>query len=156
MFRNEFLYQIFHIPIAICGIVDASWFGNPNGFSGRSFFNVTINDNNVGISMTYNISSQRNHLWIQCYKRQLLAGHSTVCWNASDVSSTRISSYSSVCLYASPSTTSTRQYWSQAVSGPGQTWLWFWWSISSLLWHFCVVANNICDSNTIIYCHLFE
>ena len=49
----------------ICGIVEATWFGFPDGFTGNTrSSNTTINDNYVdGISLTYGSTSNRNHIW---------------------------------------------------------------------------------------------
>ena len=48
----------------ICGIVEATWFGFPDGFTGSSRSSSTINDNYVdGISLTYKSTSNRNHIW---------------------------------------------------------------------------------------------
>ena len=49
----------------ICGNVEATWFGRPDGFTGSSRSSSTsINDNYVdGISLTYGSTSNRNHIW---------------------------------------------------------------------------------------------
>ena len=49
----------------ICGTVEGSWFGHPDGFTGTSrSSNTTINDNYVdGISFTYGNTTNRIHIW---------------------------------------------------------------------------------------------
>ena len=48
----------------ICGNVEATWFGTPDGFTGSSRSSSTMNDNYVdGISLTYGRTSNRNHIW---------------------------------------------------------------------------------------------
>ena len=49
----------------ICGTVESSWFGTPDGFIGNSrSTSTTINDNYVdGISLTYGNKSSRTHIW---------------------------------------------------------------------------------------------
>ena len=49
----------------ICGTVEGSWFGRPDGFTGSSRSTSTsINDNYVdGISLTYGSTPNRNHIW---------------------------------------------------------------------------------------------
>ena len=49
----------------ICGSVESSFFGNPDGFIGNSrSTSTTINDNYVdGISLTYGNKSSRTHIW---------------------------------------------------------------------------------------------
>ena len=52
----------------ICGNVEGSWFGTPDGFTGTSrSSSTTINENYVdGISLTYGMTSNRNHMDIHC------------------------------------------------------------------------------------------
>ena len=49
----------------ICGTVESSWFGHPDGFIGNDRnSNTTINDNYVdGISLTYGNEPSRTHIW---------------------------------------------------------------------------------------------
>ena len=49
----------------ICGTVESSWFGHPNGFIGNDRnSNTNINENYVdGISLTYGKESSRTHIW---------------------------------------------------------------------------------------------
>ena len=49
----------------ICGTLEASWFGSPDGFTGSSrSSSTTINDNYVnGISLTNGNISNRTHIW---------------------------------------------------------------------------------------------
>ena len=56
----------------ICGTVESSWFGDPDGYigSGRSP-STTINENYVdGISLTYGRETSRTHIWTFIADRQ--------------------------------------------------------------------------------------
>ncbi len=48
----------------ICGTVEGSYFGRPNGFAGSGRSSTTIDNNYVdGISLTYGNPSHRTHIW---------------------------------------------------------------------------------------------
>ena len=49
----------------VCGTVESSWFGHPDGFIGNDRnSNTTINENYVdGISLTYGKEPSRTHIW---------------------------------------------------------------------------------------------
>ena len=61
---SSIVFPVMNIPYShICGIVQAFWFGSPDGFTGSERSSTTINDNYVdGISLTYGTSS-RTHIW---------------------------------------------------------------------------------------------
>ena len=62
---SHIIFPLMNISYShVCGIVEASWFGHPDGFTGRSrLSSTTINDNYVdGISLTYG-SLYRTHIW---------------------------------------------------------------------------------------------
>ena len=48
----------------ICGTVEGSYFGTPEGFAGSGRSSTTIDNNYVdGISLTYGSPSHRTHIW---------------------------------------------------------------------------------------------
>ena len=61
---SNIVFPVMNISYShICGIVQAFWFGSPDGFTGSQRPSTTINDNYVdGISLTYAISS-KTHIW---------------------------------------------------------------------------------------------
>ena len=56
----------------ICGTVESSWFGHPDGFIGNDRnSNTNINENYVdGISLTYGKEPSRTHIWTFIADRQ--------------------------------------------------------------------------------------
>ena len=56
----------------VCGIVESSWFGQPDGFIGNDRnSSTTINENYVdGISLTYGKEPSRTHIWTFIADRQ--------------------------------------------------------------------------------------
>ncbi len=63
---SEMSFPMLDIPYShVCGVVEGSWFGHPNGYLGPNrSINTTLEDNYVdGLSFTYNISSHKFHLW---------------------------------------------------------------------------------------------
>ena len=56
----------------ICGTVESSWFGRPDGFIGSDRnSNTNINDNyDEGISLTYGKEPSRTHIWTFIADRQ--------------------------------------------------------------------------------------
>ena len=63
---SHIIFPLMNISYShICGTVEGSWFGHPDGFTGTSrSSSTTINDNYVdGISLTYGNTSSRTHIW---------------------------------------------------------------------------------------------
>ena len=63
---SHIIFPLMNISYShICGIVEATWFGRPDGFTGNNrSSNTTINNNYVdGISLTYGSTSNKNHIW---------------------------------------------------------------------------------------------
>ena len=61
---SNIVFPVMNISYShICGTVQASWFGNPDGFTGIERSSTTINDNYVdGNSLTYE-TSNKTHIW---------------------------------------------------------------------------------------------
>ncbi len=80
---SEFVFSMFNLNLSyshICGTVEGSYFGTPEGFAGSGRSSTTIDNNYVdGISLTWKPISQNSHMDIQCLYRRLYCRNSRVC-----------------------------------------------------------------------------